>query len=599
MKVKFLQLKTFLMAVGLLVGASAWAETYSGTISFNAQNRCTNNNNGTFTTAGNAGNQYALVLADLSGLSNINGATSVTLDFDVIIPSGGRLLVGIGDKNIRNTTAGTSSGSAYDTNGLIMRYGTKDGTYVRVDDGANNSNLLGVSSHVTFTLDRVNKKYSYTITYVDGGSVTQTGFSADNQSTTIDNATVVEAYSWLGNQVITISDISYSYEYSSETFEYTVNAIDNNNNILTELSSGISDDPMTVVYPYAINVNGSWYTTTASSFGVIVNPANPTANVQYVKDEEIVAFYEESDVPGTNILYSNGAYGTVAAQMARNRGITAGTLEPGKYKFIARLIADGNSGRQITIREGANDPLALVVGSNQNKIAESEFYVYATTGQLYINGANVADPNRTNLSTSFDYIIIKKIGELPASVSAEITGAGWATLYTEHDVDFSGVEGLTAYTATYADGTVTLSEVQDVPANTGIVLKGDAKTYDIPVVAASNREKGDLKGSTTEALVYSESAANDYYMLALNDKGNAQFIKLNEGSIAAGKAYLELPKGTETRVLSIIFDGETTGISTVATKAEAAEAIYNLNGQRVQNAVKGLYIVNGKKVVIK
>lgn len=217
--------KSLLVAAALLVGGAshAWADNYSGSVSFAAQNRITNNNDGTFTTANNAGNQYALALADLSGLDNISSASSVTLEFDVTIA--GRLLIGIGDKDVRGTTAGTSSKATYDTNGLVMRYGTTDGTYVRVNGGTNNSNLLNTSSHVTFTLDRTTGKYSYTITYEDGESVVQTGFSGSNIETSVSNATIVEAYSWANNQTFAISDVSYSYEYDPTSFNYTVKAV--------------------------------------------------------------------------------------------------------------------------------------------------------------------------------------------------------------------------------------------------------------------------------------------------------------------------------------------------------------------------------------
>ena len=194
-------------------------------------------------------------------------------------------------------------------------------------------------------------------------------------------------------------------------------------------------------------------------------------------------------------------------------------------------------------------------------------------------------------STYFDYVIIRK-----TAVPATITAAGWSTLYTDYALDFSGVDGLTAYTATCDGSKVTLTEVENVPAGTGVVLKGAANTYNIPVIASSATAKGDLKGSTTEAKAY--DTANNYYYLALNGE-EAQFKKLAEGgSIAAGKAYLQLSIGGAP---SLNIDlGGTTGINAVqGSEFTVNGEYYNLAGQRVTQPTKGLYIVNGKKVVVK
>ena len=590
MRKSFLNLKTLLVAAGLCVGSmSAWAETYSGTVNFEAKNRSTYAD-GTFTTASNAGNGYALAIADLSGLENIESATSVTLEFDVTIS--GRLLMGIGDKTVRGTNANGSNGATYNTDGLIMRYGTSDGSYVRVNGGTNNSNLMSTSSHVSFTLDRVTGKYSYTITYVNDESETVTGLSGSNYSTTVSNATVVEAYSWSSNQNNALSAVSYSYEYSPSSFDYSVKAITEGGTELKTFASGTSNEAITTYYPYAINVNGDWYTTTASTYSVTVTAINPTATVVYVRDEQIVGFYEET-TSGTNAGLSNGASGTVAAQNKRDRGTSAGTLVPGQYQFIARLVADGNSGRAITLREGANDPIASATANNTSKTETVEFTIYATTGSLYINGAN-SGTEKTNLSTSFDYILIKRIGD--ATLSSLISSAGWATLYTPYALDFSDVDGLTAYTATLAEGVVTLKEVDDVPANTGVVLKGDAKTYDIPVIASSETAQGDLEGNATEATAFDAVDGKTLYVLTKNGD-NAEFNPVTSGSIAAGKAYL--PVAEAGAKLRVVIEGETTGIAAIEATTVESDVIYNLAGQRVMNPTKGIFIKNGKKFIIK
>lgn len=188
-------------------------------------------------------------------------------------------------------------------------------------------------------------------------------------------------------------------------------------------------------------------------------------------------------------------------------------------------------------------------------------------------------------------------------VSASISSAGWATLYTPYALDFSGVDGLTAYTATLDGSTIKLKAVDDVPANTGVVLKGTASsTYNIPVITSSSTAKGALIGNATEATAYDAAGSgNAYYVLATSEDANyqVQFRPVTSGSIAAGKAYLEAPytPSGSVKALNVVFS-DATGIKAIDNKIANGD-IFNLAGQRVNKAQKGFYIVNGKKVIVK
>jgi len=194
----------------------------------------------------------------------------------------------------------------------------------------------------------------------------------------------------------------------------------------------------------------------------------------------------------------------------------------------------------------------------------------------------------------------------PANISATTTsaGKGWATLYTQYPLDFSGVAGLTAYTATVAGNTVTLNPVNDIPANTGVVLKSTTINADvlnnIPVIASSTTPQGSLEGSATDALAYDANDTYNYYMLKLNGSNEAQFSKLTGGTIAAGKAYLKNAKTNAPTMFNVVFaDDNTTGINSVQGSGLKVNGYFDLQGRKVANPTKGLYIVNGRKVVIK
>ena len=91
----------------------------------------------------------------------------------------------------------------------------------------------------------------------------------------------------------------------------------------------------------------------------------------------------------------------------------------------------------------------------------------------------------------------------------------------------------------------------------------------------------------------------DHYVLS----GGSSFVWVKDaGTLAAGKCWIELVPASpaHARSLSIVHEGETTGISTVKTAADTKDAtVYDLQGRRVNKPTKGLFIVNGKKVVIK
>ena len=162
--------------------------------------------------------------------------------------------------------------------------------------------------------------------------------------------------------------------------------------------------------------------------------------------------------------------------------------------------------------------------------------------------------------------------------------------------------GVQAYTAKYADNKIKLTEVTGtVPANTGVVLYGEPKTYtanlttttatlaDNDLVPTANAAYT-VVGNTTYALVAEKDAQG-------NKTGKICFGRLEEGStVAQGKAYLKISGSSAAKQLSIDLGGETTGISTVENATETQNDVYyTLGGQRTVKPLKGLYIHNGKK----
>ncbi len=176
---------------------------------------------------------------------------------------------------------------------------------------------------------------------------------------------------------------------------------------------------------------------------------------------------------------------------------------------------------------------------------------------------------------------------------------GWKSLISDKNLDFEGIEGLTAYRAKLSETTVTLYDVTEVPANKGIVLKGaTSATYYVPVLASTDANiDTDLTGSATAA--YDKVGEKFYYVLANKDGVEGFYEYTGDAAIPAGKAFFETSSKIAEGKFSIVFaDDETDGIKAVSTKVENGVR-YNLAGQKVGADYKGIVIVNGKKVIIK
>ena len=153
-----------------------------------------------------------------------------------------------------------------------------------------------------------------------------------------------------------------------------------------------------------------------------------------------------------------------------------------------------------------------------------------------------------------------------------------------------------------ADTAVDLSPVtESVAANTPLLIKG-AGTYLIPLAASGSDISGTNKlmaviADNTE--IVKENGNTKYVLTVQNEK--AVFAPINETSatLNKGQAYL-LISGANARTLSIGFhDDVVTGISNTNRETIVHNRYYTLAGQQVVLPQKGLYIVNGRKVVIK
>ncbi len=188
------------------------------------------------------------------------------------------------------------------------------------------------------------------------------------------------------------------------------------------------------------------------------------------------------------------------------------------------------------------------------------------------------------------------------SESVTVTSAGLATYVSAYDLDFSA-STIKAYKVKVASqGVATLTQVDEVPAATPVLLYAEGgATEDIPVMTgAAAVSDNDLVAGTGATVATTDG---DYTNMILNNGGSGIGFYFAAGqTVATNRAYLHIATSLAPAAnsrMSLVFEDETTGIQKVESAESNAKTYYNLSGQRVAAPAKGLYIVNGKKVIIK
>lgn len=161
-------------------------------------------------------------------------------------------------------------------------------------------------------------------------------------------------------------------------------------------------------------------------------------------------------------------------------------------------------------------------------------------------------------------------------------------------LDFSSVEGLTAYIVPSIEGLINLQAVKKIPAGTGVVVAGEPKTYNVPVIAPADADPVGV--NLLIGVTSNHSAVEGDYVLAYRSNVRGFFQAEDDLEIPAGKAYLHIGESDARSFLPLNY--ETTGIGALLMNNEKVKKeIFSLSGQRVSQPKKGLYIVNGKKVI--
>lgn len=231
--------------------------------------------------------------------------------------------------------------------------------------------------------------------------------------------------------------------------------------------------------------------------------------------------------------------------------------------------------------------------------ASYRYYSYSDRGTIYVifNQGNNSGAKQTVDMTAVkgdnSYLIKDNSGEKYDRVESVTTNAyGYCTYVNTNPLTISNA---TAYYAVDGgNGSATAYAITNPVAGTPMLIKGDNSTTYYFAVASTGtalENTNAFHAGTGEAV----STGTGPYNYILNDDA---FYLANGKTVATNKAYLQLSAQATARAL-IFPDDESTGISAVAASTGNTGAYYNLSGQRVAAPARGLYIKDGKKVMVK
>ena len=238
------------------------------------------------------------------------------------------------------------------------------------------------------------------------------------------------------------------------------------------------------------------------------------------------------------------------------------------------------------------------------------------------NGNDGTKSSELDLANNTVYNSTSAVTSQSVGVSASYTTS---TYSSEYPLDFSEVDGIQAYVVTGVDGEGMLTTVKvskdgetagkKVPANTGLLITADAvsTSVDVPTtVSTDDIGTNWLKPGTGEIINQVEAGVGTNYILTNKRNGDTEanaplkFYKVNGTSgntVPTNRAYLQIPLAvTAPEFFNFDFDFSTptgVGATLIENREWRMENYYDLQGRRVTQPTKGLYIVNGKKVVLK
>ena len=500
------------------------------------------------------------------------------------------------------------------------------GTYTTAQDVEINCETDGATIHYTMTEDgstpadptESDATYSSAISVTKSGTkIKAKAFKADMTASSVASATYnikPNAPTITGGANVTITGDD------GLTFYYTIDGSTPTNSS-TEYTAPFTPGDCTVkAIAYDTNGNSSAVTTLKYKYMPLA-PKNinsgyfeKVTDVSSLENGDAILIVNEGDnvalgpqsgnnCPGKAVIISAGAIG--------NKGDAQKLVLVKKTEKIEEVDTDvfyfyTGSAYLYAASSGSNY-LKVEANPDDNNNARATIAISSGNATIKFTGTytrNWLKYNSNNGSPLFSCYksddssmkLVQIYKEVAHNESVTVTDAGYATLASDYALDFTDSD-IKAYIATSSSGSaVTLSAVNKVPANTGILLKySGGKTEPIPVFDGTSAD--DVSENLLVVSDGTDKGGTGIYALANKTHGVGFYPVSSELTIDSGKVYLDLSGSPVKEFLGFDFGDSPDAIETLFDSPLKGENIYNLAGQRVNKAQKGIYIVNGKKVL--
>lgn len=389
-------------------------------------------------------------------------------------------------------------------------------------------------------------------------------------------------------------------------------AVDGDGNELKRFSTECieGEAAKNLFYTRAVEKDGEYYTIAAANangvnYGNSVSYTSSDENKIYTLDKSITYYAEESDL---NVTRSYAAQGQAPERgsggdwqrLYANSYAYTDALPAGVYKLdISGRSQSANSNSldiDVRLADGT-----LVKTGNTVTWGNAVCSVQTFEGINVPEGASIVINNATeyNTNVALDYVIAYRTGDATEQIT--INEIGVSSYVTTYPLDFSNLTGVKALIATSeTEDQIVMTKVTEVPANTPIIVRGTAGTYDVPVGSCTALSSTNLlKGSATESIDAGDVEGTVYAL----KKADGEFHKVAATVTIPAKIAYFVSTATTAGAKEIksytIFGEEETAVSSVnADTVKANVRLFNVAGQQVGAGYKGLVIdENGNKYI--
>jgi len=466
----------------------------------------------------------------------------------------------------------------------------------------------------------------------DGTEPTKTTGSVYSTPIVINAATTIKAIAIKGEDVSDVATAAYTLKCATPTFSLAQVVYETSQSLELSSSDGAK------IY-YTMKTDGTYPNNPTSSSTEYKAPISITSST-IIKAIAIKSGMANSEIAlgtfrivvPTNLPF-NWAGGSSASLKALQGVETSILSSDYANSHNPYLIKFDDDGKYIQVR--TNGPIGKVTigvkmigGANESKIIVKESAdgtIFTDVEELTISGkqndilsletSNIFDTSSRWVRFEFNKGSGSNVGVGPISIAIPVPAdpttsgeetylttsdnmAGWRAFY---DASYSySVDGNTKVYVADADPvgtTITLKAIDGIPANVPVILH-TSSSADSYKMTLTKKTVSPYSYTGDNNLIWTSSAVSEKYRLGFGASGVGFYPY--SGTPASGAVILNVSSGAGARELTIGFEDEATGVADVRGKmAVGRNDIYNLNGQKVLNPTKGLYIVNGKKVIIK